>query len=117
VTARAVKMSDLMSVEQHRSGDDLAEFAEEVDGVPVFVDVRTVTPAATSVIGAAQAVAVAATSFAAGAATLALVRRRGARKQLKRAVSRPVSRGGDALEIVASRRFMVDIHLLDKPGR
>jgi len=24
---------------------------------------------------------------------------------------------GEALEIVASRRFMVDIHLLDKPGR
>ena len=110
-------MSDSMSVEQHTPGDELAEFEEEVDGVPVLADVHTVTPATTSVIGAAQAVAVAATSFAAGAATLALVRRHGARKQLKRAASRPARRGGEALEIVASRRFMVDIHLLDKPGR
>jgi hypothetical protein len=110
-------MSDLMSVEQHTPGEELAEFEEEIDGVPVLVDVRTVTPATTSVIGAAQAVVVAATSFAAGAATLALVRRHGTRKQLKRAASRPARRGGEALEIVASRRFMVDIHLLDKPGR
>jgi hypothetical protein len=109
-------MSNSMSVEQHTPGEQLAE-VEEVDGVPVLADVRTVTPAMTSVIGAAQAVAVAATSFAAGAATLALVRRHGARKQLKRAASRPARRGGEALEIVASRRFMVDIHLLDKPGR
>jgi len=116
-TARGVKMSDLMSVEQHTPGEELAAFEEEVDGVPVLVDVRTVTPAATSVIGAAQAVVVAATSFAAGAATLALVRRHGTRKQIKRAASRPARRGGEALEIVASRRFMVDIHLLDKPGR
>jgi hypothetical protein len=110
-------MSESMSVEQHTPGEHLAEFEEEVDGVPVLADVRTVTPATSSLLGAAQAVAVAATSFAAGAATLALVRRHGARKQLKRAVSRPVRRGGEALEIVASRRFMVDIHLLDKPGR
>ena len=106
-----------MSVEQHRPGDDLAELEEEVDGVPVLADVRAVAPATTGVIGAAQAVVVAATSFAAGAAALALVRRHGARKQLKRAVSRPARRGGERLEIVASRRFMVDIHVLDKPDR
>ena len=110
-------MSDSMSIEQQTPGEQLAEFEEEVDGVPVLADMRTVAPTTTSMLGTAQAVAVAATSFAAGAATLALVRRHGARKQLKRAVSRPVRRGGDALEIVASRRFMVDIHLLDKPGR
>jgi hypothetical protein len=110
-------MSDSMSVEQQTPGEHLAEFEEEVDGVPVLADVRAVTSVTTSMIGTAQAVAVAATSFVAGAATLALVRRHGARKQLKRAVSRPVRRGGDGLEIVASRRFMVDIHLLDKPGR
>jgi hypothetical protein len=110
-------MSDSMSVEQHTAGEEFAEFEEEVDGVPVLADVRAVTPATASVIGAAQAVVVAATSFAAGAATLALVRRHGARKQLKRAASRPARRGDEAFEIVASRRFMVDIHLLDKPGR
>jgi hypothetical protein len=110
-------MSDSMSVEQHTSGDELAELEEEVDGVAVLADVRAIAPATAGVIGTAQAVAVAATSFAAGAATLALVRRHGTRKQLKRAASRPARRGGEALEIVASRRFMVDIHLLDKPGR
>ncbi len=110
-------MSDSMSVEQHTPGEQLAPFEDEVDGVPVLAEVRTVAPATTGVLGTAQAVAVAATSFAAGAAALALVRRHGARKQLKRAVGRPARRGGDALEIVASRRFMVDIHLLDKPGR
>jgi hypothetical protein len=110
-------MSQSMSVEQHTPGEQLAEF-EEINGVPVLADVRTVTPATTSMLGTAQAVAVAATSFAAGAATLALMRRHGARKQLKRSVGRTARRGGgDAFEIVASRRFMVDIHLLDKPGR
>ena len=116
-TVRAVKMSDPMSVEQHRPGDQLAQLEEEVDGVPVLADVRAVAPETTGVIGTAQAVAVAATSFAAGAATLALVRRHGARKQLKRAVSRPARRDGETVQIVASRRFLVDIHLLDKPGR
>jgi hypothetical protein len=109
-------MSASMSIEQHTPGEQLAEF-EEVNGVPVFADVRTVAPATTSVLGTAQAVAVAATSFAAGAVTLALMRRHGTRKQLKRSVGRSARRGGDAFEIVASRRFMVDIHLLDKPGR
>ena len=110
-------MSDSMSVEQHTPGEQLAQFEDEVDGVPVIADVRPVTPATSSVLGTAQAVAVAATSFAAGAATLALMRRHGARKQLKRAVGRSARRGGDPFEIVASRRFMVDIHLLDRPGR
>jgi hypothetical protein len=108
-------MSASMSIEQHTPGEQLAEF-EEVNGVPVLADVRTVAPATTS-LGTAQAVAVAATSFAAGAVTLALMRRHGTRKQLKRSIGRSARRGGDAFEIVASRRFMVDIHLLDKPGR
>ena len=109
-------MSDPMSLEQQTPDEELAEFEQAVDGIPVLADVRAVTAASTGVIGAAQAVAVAATSFAAGAATLALVRRHGARKQLRRAASRPARRGGEALEIVASRRLLVDIHLLDKPG-
>jgi hypothetical protein len=109
-------MSESMSLDQHTPDEQLAEF-EEVNGVSVLADVRAVTPATTSMLGTAQAVVVAATSFAAGAATLALMRRHGVRKQLKRSVGRPARRGGDAFEIVASRRFMVDIHLLDKPGR
>jgi hypothetical protein len=106
-----------MSVEPQTPGEQLAELEETVDGVPVLSEVRAVEPAATGVLPAVQAVAVVATSFAAGAATLALVRRHGARKHLKRAASRPVRRSPDGFEIVASRRFMVDIHLLDKPSR
>jgi hypothetical protein len=54
--------------------------ADEIDGLPVIAEVREVEPVAASRIGAVQAAAVAATSFAAGAATLALARRLGARK-------------------------------------
>jgi hypothetical protein len=111
-------MSDSMSVEPQTRSEELAELEEEtVDGVPVLATVRAVEPSVPAVLPTVQAVAVAATSFAAGAATLALVRRHGARKHLKRAAARPARRSGDALEIVASRRFMVDIHLLEKPGR
>jgi hypothetical protein len=61
---------------------------------------------------AVQAAAVAATGFVAGAATLALVRRHGARKLAR--TRRP--RGLDALPIVGSRSFLVDVHLIAKPG-
>jgi hypothetical protein len=107
-----------MSVESQTRSEELAALEEEtVDGVPVLADVRAVESATPALLPTVQAVAMAATSFAAGAATLALVRRHGARKQLKRAASRSVRRSGDALEIVASRRFLVDIHLLEKPRR
>jgi hypothetical protein len=106
-----------MSVEPQTPGEGLAELEETVDGVPVLSAVRAIEPASSGMLPTVQAVAVAATSFAAGAATLALVRRRGARKQLKRAAGRSVRRTEDTFEIVASRRFMVDIHLLDKRSR
>ena len=106
-----------MSVEPQTPGEELSELEETVDGVPVTAEVRVLEPAAVGVLPAVQAVTVAATSFAAGAVTLALLRRRGARKQRKRAAGRPLRRAEDALEIVASRRFMVDIHLLDKGSR
>jgi hypothetical protein len=110
-------MSDSMSVEPQTPGEELVELEETIDGVPVVSEVRAVEPAAPAVLPAVQAAAVAATSFAAGAATLALVRRHGARKRLKRAAGRQARRSPEAFEIVASRRFMVDIHLLDKPSR
>jgi hypothetical protein len=98
-------------------GADLARLEETVQRVPVLSEVRAVAPVAAGALPAVQAVAVAATSFAAGAATLALVRRHGDRKRLKRAARLPARRGEDGFEIVASRRFMVDIHLLDRPSR
>ena len=110
-------MSDSMSVEQHTPGEELAELEETVDGVPVLADVRTVAPA-----------------------TPACCRRR-RRSRSPRPASSPAPRrwrcsaatvpassssappagrlaaAASAFEIVASRRFMVDIHLFDKPSR
>ena len=57
--------------------------------------------------------AAAVTGFVAGAATLAIMHRRGARR-LARATVRP-RRGVDALPIVGTRTFLIDVHLL-KPS-
>jgi len=89
---------------------------ETVDGVPVLAEVRAIEAASPSALPAVQAAAAAATGFVAGAATLALVRRHSARK-LARARSRsPAGRALNALPIVGSRSFLVDVHLIAKPG-
>jgi type IV secretory pathway TraG/TraD family ATPase VirD4 len=63
---------------------------------------------------AVQAAAVAATGFVAGAATLALVKRHTARKLARTRQSR---RALDALPIIGSRSFLVDVHLIARdPG-
>jgi hypothetical protein len=85
---------------------------ETVQGVPVLAEVRAVVPHAPASLPAVQAAAVAATSFVAGAATLALVRRHTARKLARRQPRRAI----DALPIVGSRSFLVDVHLIAKPG-
>ena len=81
---------------------------EEVDALPVLDDapsggdIERVRPPGQVV--ARQAAAVAATSFAAGVATVAVVRARKVRRARRRA------RG--VAPIVASRSFLVDVHLL-----
>jgi hypothetical protein len=85
---------------------------ETVDGVPVLAEVRAIEPAVPSSLPAVQAAAVAATGFVAGAATLALVRRHSARKLARTRARRRV----DALPIIGSRSFLVDVHLIAKPG-
>jgi hypothetical protein len=85
---------------------------ETVDAVPVLVQARPLA-AAPAPLPAVQAAAVAATSFVAGAATLALVRRHSARKAVRRSATR---RAADMLPIVGSRTFIVDVHLLAKPS-
>lgn len=87
---------------------------ETVQGVPVLVQARPVARATYAALPAVQAVAVAATGFLAGAAALALVRRHAARRlvQARSVPRRPV----DMLPVVGSRTFIVDIHLLAKPG-
>ena len=87
------------------------EQEETVDGLPVLADVRPIERASPAVLPAFQAAAAAATGFVAGAATLALVKRHTARK-LARAHRRPI----DMLPIVGSRTFLVDVHLIAKPG-
>jgi hypothetical protein len=86
---------------------------ETVDGMPVLAEVRAIEVASGVSLPAVQAAAVAATGFVAGAATIALVRRHSARKLAR---ARPVRRGLDALPIVGTRSFLVDVHLISKPG-
>jgi hypothetical protein len=87
---------------------------EIVDGLPVLADVRAIEPASPGTLPAVQAAAAAATGFVAGAATIALLRRHSARKVARaRLTSR---RGSSGLPIVGSRSFLVDVHLIAKPG-
>jgi hypothetical protein len=79
---------------------------EEVDAVPVLSKPGALEPRRPAgQVVARQAAAVAATSFAAGVATVAIARAhkvRRARRRTRRAVG----------NVVASRSFLVDVHLL-----
>jgi hypothetical protein len=88
---------------------------EAVDGLPVLADVRPIERAQLAALPAVQAAAAAATGFVAGAATVALVRRRSARKLARTKRSGP-GRLTDMLPVVGSRTFVVDVHMLAKPG-
>lgn len=103
-----------MSEHVHVITDATVEAEEEqeetVDGLPVLAEVRTIDRVAPVALPAVQAAAAAATGFVAGAATLALVKRRSARKLARNTRRRPV----DVLPIVGSRTFIVDVHLVGK---
>jgi hypothetical protein len=96
--------------------EDVVEWA--VDGEPVLDGVlspiaatgTTLSPITSPAVAAAAA---AATGFVAGAATLALARRRSARG-VRRAAAR--RRGVAALPIVATRSFLIDVHMLHSDG-
>lgn len=81
---------------------------EPVAGEVVPAATATVEPAKPAGQVAAQAAAVAATTFVAGAGLAAVVRGRRSRK-----VSRRLGRRRKDLPIVASRSFLVDVHVLD----
>jgi hypothetical protein len=94
---------------------------EMVDGLPVLADVRPVEPVARSEpappspLPAAQAAAVAATGFVAGAATVALVKRRAARK-LARSPAPALRRGGERLPgLGPGRTFLVHVRVIGRP--
>ena len=90
--------------------DDREEL-EVVDGLPVLADARTalVEPVQTGVVPSRQAAALAATTFVAGAATVALVQRRKTAKVLGKRRKRKALGFG---EVVGSNSFLVDVHLL-----
>lgn len=104
---------DMPAPEHSAASEKPAAPEETVQGVPVLAEVRAIESHSPVSLPAVQAAAVAATSFVAGAATLALVRRHTARKLARRSQSR---RALDTLPIVGSRSFLVDVHLIAKPG-
>jgi hypothetical protein len=93
------------------------EGEEEVDGLPVLAEVRPIEPAAETapaLLPAVQAAAVAATGFVAGAATVALMMRRNARKVGR---LQAAARGnGDEGPLPGMRTFLVHVHVLGRPG-
>jgi hypothetical protein len=105
---------------------EVVDGEEVVDGLPVIAEGQEVetVPRAAGGLGAVQAVAAAATGFVAGAATLALARRYGARRvdRLSRGL---VGRGplgaarhpGDFWPTPGTTRtYVVRVHVLGRPG-
>jgi hypothetical protein len=80
---------------------------QTIDAELVAAPTRAVEPARPVGQVAVQAAAVAATSFVAGAGIAAVVRGRKGRGLLGR------RRGRRNLPVVASRSFLVDVHMLD----
>jgi len=103
-------MSEEPGIEVERVSGGAAH-EETVDGLPVLADVRPIERVHRAGLPAAQAAAAAATGFVAGAATIALAKRRSARK-LARAQRSGPRRPVDMLPVLASRTFLVDVHLL-----
>lgn len=108
---------------EHAAGPDAETDVEIVDALPVpeAHELPPAPPAAPEpasrgglVIAApvaVQAAAVAVTGFAAGAATVAVVRKARARKQVR---ARRSGKDKALGEIRATRSFLVDIHLLGR---
>jgi hypothetical protein len=87
---------------------EIPQHDEPVTGELVAAPAQTVEQARPAGQVAAQAAAVAATTFVAGAGLAAVVRGRKSRK-----LSRGLGRRRKDLPIVASRSFLVDVHVLD----
>ncbi len=97
----------------HVSDDEVLEVdgvIEEVDAVPALASApRTdVTSSRSALPVMAQAAAVAATGFAAGAVTAAVVRAARSKRAIK-----PRRRAGElGPQVVATRSFLIDVHVL-----
>jgi hypothetical protein len=96
--------------EQHQD-EDAVEVIEVVDGLPVVAtETRVLEPAVPAPLPARQAAALAATGFAAGAVTSAVVWRGRAARPARRRKRKKGALG----EIVSSNSFLVDVHLLKR---
>jgi hypothetical protein len=85
------------------------EEVEIVDGLPVVSDrTRVLESSEPAPLPARQAATLAATGFAAGAVTAAIVTRRRAKRLPRKAKKKK----GVVGEIVSSNSFLVDVHLL-----
>jgi len=80
--------------------------APEVDALPVLAEPATIVSQREPAPVAMQAAVVAATSFVAGVATIAVVRSHPLRRMRMRRRRRDVGR------VLASRSFLVDVHVL-----
>ena len=89
----------------------MSDSEEVVDGLPVLAPSQTVDVQRPATVPARQAAALAATGFVAGAATVAVIGRRGSRVRIGRRARR--GKGGLG-EILASNSFLVDVHLVKR---
>ncbi len=97
------------------AGDERPEGDEEtVEGLPVLAEVRPIEPSPAPALATVQAAAAAATGFVAGAATVALVRRRTARR-LARTQGLDLRRPGPAFPPGGGRTFLVHVRVLGRP--
>ena len=92
--------------------EDALPYEEEVDGLPVLAEVRPIEPVQPAVLPTVQAAAAAATGFVAGAATVALVMHRSARRLARAGGAMPPAERGP----VGVRTFLVHVHVLGRPG-
>jgi hypothetical protein len=105
-------MYDMDEFDDQLPGEDV----EVVDGLPVLAEVREVQHVRSVGIGAVHAAAAAATGFVAGAATLALARRLGARRLA--GASREIGRRADPLGRPwlpgETRTYVVRVRVIDR---
>jgi hypothetical protein len=89
---------------------------EDADALPVLADVRVIEPQPPPALPTVQAAAVAGASFVAGAATIAAIRRHRSRPPSRRRRRRVTRRNPSQVvgEVVSSRSFLVDVHLLNR---
>jgi hypothetical protein len=101
--------------------DAVERDTEEVDALVVLPEAKVLVAQSPprTMVPVAQAAAVAAGGFVAGAAVVGLVGRRRARSRglsARRRGGKELTRGGELLQIVGSRSLLVDVHLLGGRG-